>query len=177
MTGTFQGAAKRFKRDCLPGFYKVWCASHKVDLLIQALMNRVMKEAFQDPLVDIILYPRRQYSLRNEMGSTCPFVSRNGWSSLGTCTVWLIWHQARNAAYLIEKIASLQPSYTWWIFLSAVKHFMQSVDICIWEIQGHCITILEQNKRLQALISDLKNMGGISGPYSGTCSCSHKKAT
>lgn len=67
----------------------------------------------------------------------------------------------------MEKEPSLQASYTWWIFISGVKHFMRSGDICFWAVQGHDTIFPGEIERLQALISDVKNMGGISDPNFG----------
>lgn len=77
ITGCLQGAVSHFQSVCLQRFYRIWCANHQLDTIIQVVMKTVMKDSFRVPLVSMISYLRRQNNLRSEMGTTCPAVRQN----------------------------------------------------------------------------------------------------
>lgn len=54
VTARLRGAFSRFEEECLPGFYLIWCANHQLDLVVQGVMNAVMKQSFRLPLFSVI---------------------------------------------------------------------------------------------------------------------------
>lgn len=110
MTGRVQGAFRRFQSICFAGFYRIWCANHKLDLAIQAVMKTVMKDCYRAHLLLTISYLRRQNTLHSEMGSTCPSVSQTRSLSHSSSSGWLSRHRERIVSYVEEKNASILPS-------------------------------------------------------------------
>lgn len=117
MTGRYQSALTRFENICMPGIYRIWCAAHQIDLVIQSLMSDVIKQEFRDPRVALIGCLLRQFSLRNEMRITCPIVSGTWRLSLGSFTRWLVWRCERIIKYISERDAPVQPPTDWWNLL------------------------------------------------------------
>jgi len=64
MVGHHSGAVTRLERLALPGFFRIWCGAHQLDLVVQGVMAKSMKACFYEPLTRLISYLRRQYNLR-----------------------------------------------------------------------------------------------------------------
>eukprot|EP00171_Calliarthron_tuberculosum_P002039 IDg2039t1 len=124
-----EGAVTPFQNACLLGFYRIWCGAHQLDLLVQALMTGCLKNTFRMPLVSVIAFLRRQYGLRQEMGTTCPAISTTRWSSLGAVTRWLVRHRERISEYIETKQPTLAPTAEWWAFASAIKSLMDPLSV------------------------------------------------
>lgn len=167
MTGRVQGAVTRFGNVCLPGFFRVWCANHQLDLIVQSVMTTVLQDSFKAPLLAIISFLRRQTTLRSQMGSTCPAVCQTRWMSLGTCTKWLTRHRERIESYMYEKSARCTPPQSWWLMAAAVKCFMLLVDECSTAIQGRDTLVCEQSARLKKLQNDIRSALKMEGPMTG----------
>ena len=54
MTERHQSVVTRLECVSLPGFYRIWCAAHQLDLVVQHIMSTVLKAPFHDPLVALI---------------------------------------------------------------------------------------------------------------------------
>lgn len=158
MTGRYQGVVTRFEQLALPGFFRIWCAAHQLDLAVQFVMSRVIKDSFRDPLVGLIGYLRRQINLRAEMGTTCPALSTTRWMSLGNCTSWILKHRERIEQYLEEKAPSVAPDTSWWVIVACVSNFMAPVDVCFKSMQGRDTLVAEQNVLIRKLADSLKEM-------------------
>lgn len=167
MTGRIQGAVRRFSNVALPGFFRVWCANHQLDLAIQGVMETVLQHSFRTPLLSVISYLRRQTTLRSAMGSTCPAVCQTRWMSLGSSTKWLTRHRACVVAYMEEKSAACLPTNAWWVLTAAVRAFMVLVDECAISLQGRNILLCEQSARFQKLQDELRTTIGMEGPITG----------
>jgi hypothetical protein len=46
MTGKISGAVTQLALGTLPGFFRVWCAAHKLDLVIQKVKSKILSENF-----------------------------------------------------------------------------------------------------------------------------------
>jgi hypothetical protein len=49
MTGRHSGAVTRMVEGTLPGFYRIWCAAHQLDLVIQSVISSLAKTRFTKP--------------------------------------------------------------------------------------------------------------------------------
>lgn len=166
MHGSIKGAVSRFDKETLPGFYRVWCMAHQLDLVIRHLMQSLLQESFHSSLSSLITYLRRQTSLTDQVGSTCPLVCATRWSSLGSATQWIFCHRTIISEFLCERNPSLHPDPQWWIFLATVRSFMNLYDECLIAIQGRDTIIPEQNARLEKLTVEIRDTVGILSPLS-----------
>jgi hypothetical protein len=164
MTGRVNGAVTHLAAGTLPGFFRVWCAAHQLDLVIQDAMSALCDETFYSNLTALIGYLRRQQNLIASMRSTCPKVASTRWLSLGRVCSWLSKHRARLFEYFAEKKPSCEPPLSWWAMLLAVEAFMEPVDICFKSLQGLTTIISEQDDLLQSLVSSLRAMLVMEGP-------------
>jgi hypothetical protein len=67
MTGRVSGVATRFQRAAKPGFFRIWCGLHQLDLVLQKFFKQLIDDEFYSKLIGVISYLRRQQSLINEM--------------------------------------------------------------------------------------------------------------
>lgn len=167
MTGRFQGAVTRIENECCPGFFRIWCLAHQLDLLIQDLFKQLLSESFYNPLISFISFLRRQSTLINSMGSKCPAVCSTRWHSLGSAVNWLISNRDEVMQYAQLKQHPSLPSTTWWLMAEAVKHFMHDVDICFKSIQGRSMLINEQMSRIDSLCYSIYQAINVTGPLQG----------
>ena len=70
---TYLGIATLFEKSACPGFYRVWCGSHQLDLTMQTCYTSIL--TFQSELTPLIKFLRKQYNLITEMNTKSPLVS------------------------------------------------------------------------------------------------------
>lgn len=166
MTGRFAGAVTRLEQVALPGFVRIWCGAHQLDLIIQSCFQGVYNEGFYGVLTALIGYLRRQQNLIADMRSTCPKVASTRWLSLGKVSSWLVKNRLEIGAYLTAKNAPVAPSPDWWIRLSVADEFMSRVDICFKAMQGMRTIVQQQRAYLQKLVHSLIDLSYMNGPLS-----------
>lgn len=93
MTGKVQGVATRFERITKPGFFRLWCGLHQLDIALQRFFKGLMDGDFYDKLTGVISYLRRQQNLIKEMKTKAQKVADTRWESmskvsLGYLLVW-----------------------------------------------------------------------------------------
>mmetsp|Transcript_11331 Transcript_11331/g.22934 ORF Transcript_11331/g.22934 Transcript_11331/m.22934 type:complete len:395 (+) Transcript_11331:531-1715(+) len=61
MTGTHRGAVTRIQNDASQeGFYRIWCALHQLDIVVQKCITKYFNDKFYNVLTAVIGYLRRQ---------------------------------------------------------------------------------------------------------------------
>ncbi len=63
----FVGLVTRFERLALPGFIRIWCGAHQLDLFMQEFFKALLQEQFYSTLTAFIGYLRRQQNLISDM--------------------------------------------------------------------------------------------------------------
>jgi hypothetical protein len=53
---------------------RIWCGAHQLDLVMEDIMNNVIKERFFSIMTGFITHLTRQQNLIAEMQTTCPHV-------------------------------------------------------------------------------------------------------
>mmetsp|Transcript_16076 Transcript_16076/g.22893 ORF Transcript_16076/g.22893 Transcript_16076/m.22893 type:complete len:170 (+) Transcript_16076:701-1210(+) len=86
MVGNQCGVGTRLENIVLPGFYKVWCALHQLDLCVQSCVTKYYNDDYYSIMTGVIGYFRWQQNLVEEMKSKCPKVADTRWLSLGKVT-------------------------------------------------------------------------------------------
>jgi hypothetical protein len=56
MTGHIQGVATTFEQAVLPGFCRIWCGLHQLDLFLQQFYIELMDKTFYGILPNLISY-------------------------------------------------------------------------------------------------------------------------
>lgn len=80
MVGYVSGAIERL---CPSVVYHVCCESHQLVLAVQDAFVTKVRDLFQQPLIALIFYLRRQTNLNASTGSTCPKPATNRLLSVG----------------------------------------------------------------------------------------------
>ena len=137
MTGRYEGTITYIQKACNPGFIRVWCGLHQLDIVVQKAVTNFFDEDFYSTLTGIIGYLRRQLNLIAKMKLTCPKVADTRWLSLGRVSRWLLKKYIPISDYLEEKKPACAPPSQWWIFLSVVNVVMvDHVDIIFRNVQS-----------------------------------------
>jgi hypothetical protein len=63
MTGCRSGVVTRLQEVCLPGCYRVWCAAHLMDLVVQKVFVKLCNDTFIETIMGITGHLRRQLNL------------------------------------------------------------------------------------------------------------------
>jgi hypothetical protein len=82
MTGRVQGVATRFEQVSKPGFFRLWCGLHQLDICLQDFFKALMDEQFYGLLTGLISYLRRQQNLISDMKTKAPKVADTRWESM-----------------------------------------------------------------------------------------------
>jgi len=82
MTGRVQGVATRFERVAKPGFFRLWCGLHQLDIVLQKFFKHLLDDEFYTLLTGLISYLRRQQNLIKDMGTKAKKVADTRWESM-----------------------------------------------------------------------------------------------
>ena len=76
MTGWHCGVVIRIQNEVLPeGFYRIWCALHQLDILVQKCVTKFFNDDFYGTITGVIEYLQRQQILVQNLISKCPKVA------------------------------------------------------------------------------------------------------
>jgi hypothetical protein len=168
MTGRVSGAVDHLAAGTFPAFFRVWCAAHQLNLVIQDAMSALCDETFYTKLTALIGHLRRQQNLIVSMRSTFPAVASTRWLSLGRVFRWIAKHRARLFEHFELKNPACKPPLSRWVVLHAVETFVEPVDICFKSLQGLTTIFSEQDKLFQSLASSLRALLVMEGPFPPT---------
>lgn len=76
--GKFNGAVTHISNSIEKDYPKpiiIWCILHQLDIVMKDVQNEVRNGEWIEKLTDMVGHLRKQYSLINEMKSTCPYLS------------------------------------------------------------------------------------------------------
>ena len=166
MTGQYRGVASRIANVALPGFYRVWCALHQLDLVLQRLYNSLCDDSYVGTVTSLTGHLRRQFNLIQEMGSKCPKFVCTRWMSMSKVVKWFVAHRLPVAAHLATRNVTWMPTDQWWIITCCLNRVMKIVDVAIVVLQGQQLQVSTQRQILAGLIVDLCQLadGKILGP-------------
>jgi hypothetical protein len=71
---------------------RVWCGAHQLDLVMEHIMDTIMKECFFTVMTGFITHLTRQLNLIADMKTMCPRVV-NRWLSTGKVIKWFKIHR------------------------------------------------------------------------------------
>ena len=151
MTGQFRGVASRFGNVALPGFYRIWCALHRLDLVLQRLYTSLCDDSFVGTLTSLTGHLRRQYNLIATMGSKCPRFVNTRWMSMSKVIKWLVSNRVAVNEHMATKTVNWAPNDAWWIVVCCLNRVMKDVDVAIASLQGKQLQVTMQHQILEGL--------------------------
>lgn len=156
MTGRHRGAVTRIQNAVLPyGFYRIWCALHQLDVVIQKCVLEYFCDDFYSTLTGLIGYLRRQQNLVQAMKKKCPKVADTRWLSLGRVCNWFCENKLDVCQYLNVKKPTCTPKSQWWLYLAACATIIKEVNVAFVAGQGLTTLVGEQKKSLDKLRRNL----------------------
>ncbi|BBN17466.1 hypothetical protein MPTK1_7g14750 [Marchantia polymorpha subsp. ruderalis] len=166
MTVRVQGVATRFEQSVLPGFYRICCGLHQLDIKLQCFFASLMDEQFYSSLTSLILYLRRQQNLINDLKTKAPTVSDTRWESKGKVATKFKTNRVGVLAYLGLKKPSVAPSPSWWIVLMFIVKISAEATITFRSLEGLTTIVSQQREGLQRLHDVYVRLFKASGPLS-----------
>ena len=136
------------------GFYRIWCALHQLDIVVQKYVTEYFNDDFYGELTGLIGYLSRQKSLTKTIKLECPKVSVNCWQSLGKGCKWFYEHKYHILEYLNEKNPDRKPATHWWVYVAVLDTIIKELNRFVTG-QGLTKMVGEQHKSLDNLKCDL----------------------
>ena len=103
MTGPIQNLATRVQKVVIPGFVRVWCCSHQLDLVMKEVFSKLCDYWFLKSLTALIGHLRRQKNFTKNLISQCPRFAETRWSTMGRTLPWLKKHRSAVICFLSQK--------------------------------------------------------------------------
>jgi len=165
MTGHVSGVVTRLSNamhnEC--PLTRVWCGAHQLDLVMEHIMDTIVKERFFTVMTGFITHLTRQLNLIANMKTTCPRVV-NRWLSTEKVIKWFKIHRPQLLAHVEFKQPPSAPPRLWWVSLLAMHHFTSRTAITFRMIQGLTMLLDQQQAALVGLVASLMEDVGVTGP-------------
>lgn len=160
MTGRHQGVITRIHRVAKPGFMRVWCGAHQLDLCMQRFYS-AMPDTFYSTFTLLVSYLRRQLNFISDERSQCPLICDTRWLNMVKVTTWFDRHRLAVEAYLEKKKPSCVPDDSWWILMLFVHEIAGIAAISCKSLQTHGALLCNQHHTLQRLVREINSKVGI----------------
>jgi hypothetical protein len=151
MTGHVSGVATRFQQVAKPGFTRIWCGAHQLEIVLQECYTHFGNDQFYGKLTSAISYLRRQQNLIADIRSKAPKVADTRWESMSNVSSWFKLHKIAVDEYFENKKPSCKPPPRWWVEILIIDHFAGRATIAFKQLQGHAVTASMQRARLASL--------------------------
>jgi hypothetical protein len=165
MTGRVAGVVTRLDTtmhsDC--SLIRIWCGAHQLDLVMEEIMNNVIKQQFFSVMIGFITHLTRQQNLIAKMQTTCPCVV-NHWLSTEKVINWFKIHRPQLLAHIESKQPASAPPRLWWVALLSMHHFTTRAVVIFCFIQGLTTLVLQQQNALDNLIASFIDDVRVIGP-------------
>jgi hypothetical protein len=162
MTGWHQGVITRIHIVAKPGFMRIWCGAHQLDLSMQSFYLAILG-TFYSTFTLIVAYLRRQQNFISDERSQCPLICNTHWLNVVKVTTWFDRHRLAVVAYLEEKKPNCMPDDLWWIMMLFVHEIAGIAAISCKYLQRHGALLYNQHQTLQRLVLEINNKVGIVG--------------
>jgi hypothetical protein len=162
MTGRHQGVITRIHRVAKPGFMRVWCGAHQLDLCMQSFYLAI-PDTFYSTFTLLVAYLRWQQNFISDERSQCSLICNTRWLNIVKVTTWFDRHRLAVVAYLEEKEPNCMPDDSWWILMLFVHEIAGIAAISCKSLQRHGALLRNQHHTLQRLVLEINNKVGIVG--------------
>jgi hypothetical protein len=159
MIGRHQGVITRKHRVAKPGFMRVWCGAHQLDLSFYL----AIPDEFYSTFTLLVAYLRRQQNFFSDERSQCPLNFNTRWLNMVKVTTWFDRHRLAAVAYLEETKPNCMPDDSWWILMLIVHEIAGIAAISCKYLQRHGALLCNQHHTLQRLVLEINNKVGIVG--------------
>jgi hypothetical protein len=165
MTGRVEGTLSYLESSLLRelSLIRMWCGGHQLDLVMEHVMNRVVKESFLDVLTAFISHLGRQQTLIADMGTTAPRLV-NRWLSANKVTSWFKKHRPALLRHIETKQPRSSPPLLWWVYLLAMDCFTSLSAKTFCKIQGLSTLVAQQQVELDDLVASFAAEVQVEGP-------------
>jgi hypothetical protein len=164
MTSRVSGVVTRFSNamhnEC--PLTRVWCGAHQLDLVMEHIMDTIVKEHSFIVMTGFITHLTQQLNLIAAMKTTCPHVV-NRWLSTEKVIKWFKIHRPQLLAHIESKQPPSAPPRLWWVSLFAMHHFTSRTTITFRTIQGLTTILDQQQVALVDLVASLMEDVGVIG--------------
>ena len=167
MTGHIQGVATRFEQAALPGFFRIWCGLHQLDLVLQQFYTELMDKSFYGILTNLISYLRRQFNLIAEMKTKAKTVADTRWESMSKVSNWFKVHRVQLLQYLEEKNPICKPPMKWWLIILFIADISAYATATFHSLEGLTTLLFAQRQGLICLQSNFMHLFQAVGPMEG----------
>ena len=161
MTGCHVGLVTQIERVSNKGFFRIWCAAHQLDLIVQDRFKSMFNDSFVHVIQGITGHLRRQKNLIQRMKSTCPRFIDSRWLSMGRLLSWLIIKRREVQAHFDERNPPCRPPDEWWIEVYALDKVVKTINITFKALQGKQLLLDQQKEFLEKLRSELMRIGMV----------------
>jgi hypothetical protein len=164
MTGRVSGVVTRLNNamhnEC--PLTRVWCGAHQLDLVMEHIMDTIVKERFFTIMTGFITHLTWQLNLIADMKTTCPRVV-NCWLSTEKVIKWFKIHRPQLLAHIESQQPPSAPPHLWWVSLLAMHHFTSRTVVTFRTIQGLTTLLDQQQATLVGLVASLMEDVGVTG--------------
>lgn len=148
MKGHVYRVATRFEQVAKPGFIRICCGAHQIDIVLQEVFFHFGNEKFYQNPTAAISYLCWQQNLIADMRSRAPKVSNTRWESMSHVSSWFKAYKIHIADYFEVKKSSCIPSPRWWAEIMIIDSFANRTNTTFKQLQGHSVTVSIQHSRL-----------------------------
>jgi len=161
MTGHISGLVTHLSNVSSPGFVRIWCSLHQIDLVMQQIFQKVDSKRFYPVLTGMISHLRWQKTLIDRLKSMCPALSGTHWVSMSRISSYLLQHRME----ILEHYESLpierhksEPMQMFWIYLTVVNVIATEVNDTVQHLQGKQALLSQQTLEIDSLIQRIQRM-------------------
>jgi hypothetical protein len=158
VTGRHQGVITRIHRVAKPGFMRVWCGAHQLDLCMQSFYLAI-PDMFYSTFTLLVAYLRRQQNFISEERSQCPLTCNTRLLNMVKVTTWFDRHRLAVVAYLEEKKQNCMPEDSRWILMLFVHEIAGIAAISCKSLQRNGALLCNQLHTLQRLVLEINKVG------------------
>ena len=151
MTGRVQDVATHIEQVAKPGFFRLWCGLHQLDIALQAFFKAIMNEDFYSLLSGLISYLQRQQNLINEMKTKAKKVADIQWESMSNVASWFRQHRLSLEGYFNEKKPPCASPTAWRVFIIFVGKVSCEASYTFRSLEGLTTLVSQQREGLLQL--------------------------
>jgi hypothetical protein len=135
--------------DCF--LFRIWCGLHQLNLVMEHIMNEVVKKCFLLVMTPLITHLIWQHKLIVEMGIMCPRII-NRWLYTYKVTKWFKIHRPKLLMHIESKHPASTPPRLWRAYLLTMDDFTSHTIDVLRKIQGLTTLVAQHHAKLNGFI-------------------------
>ena len=158
MTGHIQGVATRFEQAALPGFFRIWCGLHQLDLVLKQFYTALMDKSFYGILTNLISYLQQQFNLITKMRTKTKTISDTQRESLYKVSNCFKVHRVQLLQYLKEKNPDCKAPMKRWLVTLVIADISANATVTFNSLEGLTTLHFAQHQGLLYLQSNYMHL-------------------